>query len=259
MARAPEAKSPVAGKANGTSPMAKPETEATAVVVEVPMVAPEPKPGDRIGRRGTAATNTTSRLGQIVTAANRWRENYNPARGLTIRRAVELLELGQRGDTAFLQWTFRTIERRYPTLSALITRCEGPMLTFDWEVKIKERLPEAGKGTKGTNGTNGTGGNPLEEMAKRQQATLTAAYEGIDNLKEAIQHLHLAEFRGYAHLQKHRDADGSVYHLEPLNQWCVCRDGLEGNWFWNPDSRSTSAPLQFLGKALHWGGGVAAG
>ena len=221
-------------------------------VVELPMVAAAPTRGGQIVRRETASS--TGRLGQIVTAANRWRENYNPARGLTIRRAVELLELAQRGDTAYLQWAFRMVERRYPTLSALITRCEGPLLTFDWEVKIKEKLPEAGNGTNGTNGTNGRGGNPFEEMAKRQQATLTAAYEGVDNLKGAIQHLHLAEFRGYAHLQKHRDAEGAIYHLEPLNQWCVCRDGLEGNWFWNPDSRSTSAPLQFLGKAFCIGG-----
>ncbi len=198
------------------------------------MVAPAPKKGDEIARGGTMA----GRSGQIVTFANRWRENYNALRGLTIRRAAELIEAGQRGDTALLQWTYRRIERAHPTLSALISRCEAPLLLFNWKVSIKSELPPGAD----------------EAMAKRQQETLKDAYELVDNLKEAIQHLHLAEFRGYSHLQKHRTPDGEVLHLEPLNQWCVCRDGLQGNWYWNPDSRFTSAPLQFLGKDNAIGG-----
>jgi len=197
------------------------------------MVTPPPKKGDELTRGGTSS----GRMGQIVTAANRWRENYNPLRSLTMRRVVELFELAQRGDTAYLQWTFRFIERRYPTLSALISRCESPMMAFDWDIKIKDDVGES-------------------DMAKAeaQREQLRKAYEQIDNLKEAILHLHLAQFRGYAHLQKHRDPDGSIIHLEPLNQWCICRDGMEGNWWWNPDSRSTSTPLQFLGKGFCIGG-----
>lgn len=220
---------------------AKPVSMTTAAVVEQPMVAAAPKKGEKLTRGGTSS----GRLGQIVSAANRWRENYNPLRGLTMRRAVELLELGQRGDTAYLQWTFRLIERRYPTLSALISRCEAPLLNFDWQIKVKEEMPVI----------PGKTPDQVKAMAEAQQGTLREAYDRLDNLKAAIQHLHLAEFRGYAHLQKHRDDDsGEVTHLEPLSQWCVCRDGLEGNWWWNPDSKSTSAPLQFLGKDFAIGG-----
>ena len=207
---------------------------SASLVVEQPMTAPAPKRGDKLTRAGASS----GRPGQIVTAANRWRENYNPLRNLTIRRVVDLFELAQRGDTAYLQWAFRFIERRYPTLSAVISRCEAPLLNFDWEIKIKDELPDG----------------CTEDQAKAQQATLKEAYDRVDNLKQAIRHLHMAEFRGYAHLQKHRDESGEIYHLEPLNQWCVCRDGLEGNWFWNPDSRPTSAPLQFLGKGFCIGG-----
>ena len=209
------------------------QTEGTGVV-EQPMVTPPPKKADKLTRGGTSA----GRPGQIVTAANRWRENYNPLRNLTIRRAVELLELGERGDTAYLQWTYRFIEMMNPTLSGLISRCEAPLAGFDWHIKIKTILP--------------TGAT--KEQADKQKQTLELAYDGIDNLRQALLHLHKADFRGYAHLQKHRHPDGSVYHLEPLHQWCLCRDGLEGNWFWNPDSRATSAPLQFLGKAYCIGG-----
>jgi len=207
---------------------------STGNIIEQPMVAPAPKRGDRLTRSGTSS----GQAGQIVTAANRWRENYNPLRALTMRRAVELLELGQRGDYAYLQWAFRFIERRYPTLSALVTRCEAPLKEFDWQIKIKATLPK--------------GATP--EQAEAQKGSLVAAYERVDNLRAAMVHLHSADFRGYAHLQKHRAADGSVCHFEPLNQWCVCRDGLEGNWFWNPDSRSTSQPLTFLGKEFAIGG-----
>lgn len=211
---------------------------APATVVEQPMVAPAPKKSDKLTRGGTSA----GRPGQIVTAANRWRENYNPLRGLNMRRAVDLLELGQRGDTAYLQWTYRFIEMSNPTLCGLLSRCEAPLAGFDWHIKIKAIKPP------------GMTPEVFEAKAKAQKETLEDAYNYIDNLRAALLHLHKADFRGYAHLQKHRDPDGSVYHLEPLHQWCICRDGLEGNWFWNPDSRSTSAPLQFLGKDFCIGG-----
>ena len=167
-------------------------------IVEQPLVTPPPKPSEKLIRGGQSA----GKPGQIVTAANRWRENYNPLRGLTMRRAVELFELGQRGDTAYLQWAYRFIERRNSTLSGLISRCEAPFASFDWSVRIKSTLPPGG----------------TKAMAERQKQSLTNAYDYVDNLREALLHLHSADFRGYAHLQKHRNGDGEVYHLEPLHQ-----------------------------------------
>lgn len=198
-----------------------------------PIVEPPPTPGTMIVRGGT----TAGKPGDIATAVDRWRENYNPLRGLTMQRAVELLELGQRGDTAYLQWCYRFIERRVGVIPSLIASCEAPIAGFAWKVKIKDGL-----------------GDDQLAMAKAQQETLTDAYAAIDNLKDAILHLHMADFRGYSHVQKHRNADGDVYHLECLDQWCVCRDGLNGNWWWNPRSRQTSSPLAFLGAPFCIGG-----
>lgn len=228
------------------------------------MAVPPPKAGDKLVRGGA----TAGRPGQIVSAANRWRENYDPMRGLHMRRVVELLELGQRGDTAWLQWTFRFIERRNPTLSGLLSRCEAPLAHFDWSIKKKAILPPGVSKAQFARNLNrdNNAAQPvvepspefsteqLQAMADEQLRTLDDAYNAIDNLRQAILHLHLAFFRGYAHLQKHRNPDGDVYHLEPLDQWCVCRDGLYGNWWWNPDSRCTSAPLQFLGPDFCIGG-----
>ncbi len=206
----------------------------TEKILETPLVTPPPRAGQMILRGG----QTVGKPGQIVSAANRWRENYNPLRNLTMRRVNELLELGQRGDTSYLQWTYRYIERGNPILSGLLSRCEAPFAGFDWSIRTRSSLPHGATAA----------------MAANQQRTLADAYEKIDNLRQALLHLHSADFRGYAHLQKHRSQDGAIYHLEPLYQWTVCRDGLEGNWFWNPDSLSTSQPLQTLGVDYCMGG-----
>lgn len=195
---------------------------------------PKAKKGEPLERHGTVSGSP----GQIAEYANRWRENYNPLRGLSMAIAVSLLERGQRGDMALLQWTFRFIERRFPTLSALISRCEAPLVNFDWDVKVKPELPPGA----------------TQAMAKAQKQTLKDAYDGIDNLRDAITFLALADFRGYSHLQKHYSGDGDVMHLETLHQWCICRDGIYGDWFWNPDSRSMTAPVLVVGEKNRIGG-----
>jgi phage gp29-like protein len=207
-------------------------------VLTVPMRSPAPKKKQQLQRGGSSA----GAPGQAVTLANRWRENYNPFRQLGIRRAVDLLEMGQRGDTALLQWTYRKLERCYPTLSGLLSRCEAPLLNYQWSVKIKSQLPP--------------GATP--EMAKAQQVSLRSAYESLDNLKQAVMHAHMAFFRGYAHMQKHRSTDGEVTHLECLDQWLVCRDGVYGDWWWNPDSIFTTSPAMALGESNRIGGDILA-
>jgi phage gp29-like protein len=211
-------------------------TPSAGPVREVPYNDGPAKKGQKLTRRGSVSGTP----GQAVSFANRWRENYNPFRGLTIRFAVGLLEEGQRGDYALLQWTYRKLERCYPTLSALISRCEAPLLNYKWDIKIRGELPDG----------------YTQADAEKQQRTLRTAYEAIDNLKEAIRHLHMAEFREYSHIQKHRDSDGCVYHLECLDQWLICRDGIYGDWFWNPDSKFLVMPARVLGEENRIGGEV---
>ncbi len=38
--------------------------------------------------------------------SNRWREFYNPLRGLNLPRLVSILEAGERGQYADLQWLY---------------------------------------------------------------------------------------------------------------------------------------------------------
>lgn len=159
-----------------------------------------------------------------VRRANRWRENYNPLRGLVLSRVVSLLEEGERGQYADLQWLYRFVEKRDPVLRALIKRRRAALQKLDWEIKVVSELPPGAD----------------EKMAEAQQQTLRNAYDFIDNLREAIAFLALAEFRGYAHVQKHY-ADGAVRHLECLPQWNWVRDGLDGAWFYNPEAQNLTA------------------
>lgn len=172
--------------------------------------------------------SSKSLLAKIKTL-NVWREQFNPLVGLDMPKARSLLQLGQRCEYADLQWTFKFVEERFPTLFALIERRTSPLLEKEYAIRTtpEEKLPP---------GTT-------KEMADAQAQHLAACYQRIENLKEAIEHLAMATFRGFAHLQKHRneDVDGRpVDKLEVLDQWNFVRKGQRGNWFWNPDALQTA-------------------
>ncbi|HEV2207315.1 MAG TPA: DUF935 family protein [Verrucomicrobiae bacterium] len=177
-------------------------------------------------RPAVAAPTSVSPSGkstaELVRVNNRWRDNYNPLRGLIMAKVVQLLECGQRGDYADLQWLYRMVEKRYPVLRSLILRRRSALLKMDWDIKVVSQLPEGATAA----------------MAEAQRKYLRSRYELIKNLKAAIKALGLAEFRGYAILNKHRyqggKNDGAVRELHWLPQWNFVRDGMFGDWYWNP-------------------------
>lgn len=182
-----------------------------------------PRPGNARG----------SDMQERVSAANRYRDQFNPLRSLTITRAISLLEAGQRGEFADTMWTYHYIEMTNPTLLALVERRSAALLEMDYDCKMasEEKHPTTWD----------------EALAEDQRATLAAAYEQIGNLYEAIEHLGMATFRSFAHVQAQPDSDGVIRHFEPLDQWNVVRDGLYGDWFWNADATQKTA--QSLGAA----------
>ncbi len=155
---------------------------------------------------------------------NKWRETYNPLRGLTLARAVSMAESFQRGDMADLQWTYFFVEQTDPDLFALVERRASALLEMDWNVKLVSETR--------------TGFDTM--LANEQAAALRESYERLDNLYEAVEHLEMSAFRGFAHVEKHFDASGELTHLEILDQWNVVRDGLRGAWKYNPQARSTT-------------------
>ena len=74
-----------------------------------------------------------------------WRAQYNPLRGLTISQLVAMLEQGERGNYARLQWLYRYIEKRNPTLRAVLQRRQAAMTRLDWDIRIvaSARAPHA--------------------------------------------------------------------------------------------------------------------
>ncbi len=178
-------------------------------------------------------------LNARLQAAHRWREQYNPLRGLTLPLALNWLEQAQRGWFADLQWAYFFIEQTDADLLALVERRTSAILALDWDIQIAE--PErAGFDA---------------PLAAEQAGFLRSAYEDIDNLYEAIDHLAMASFRGFAHLEKHPAPGGLIGHLELLDQWNVVRDGLRGPWKYNPEARScdfSSLPAASLIPPDQW-------
>jgi phage gp29-like protein len=176
-------------------------------------------------KRGTSSAGGGKSAAELVRQSNRWRDNYNPIRGLVIARAIYLLEAADRGDFAELQLVMRKIERRYPAVKGLKSRRLAALEKLDWEIKVVDELPE------GTTRAD----------ADAQQKFLRSRYELLENLTEAIGFLVTAEFRGYAILQKHRfndggKFDGAVRELHWLPQDQFCRNGQFGDFYYNQNS-----------------------
>lgn len=183
---------------------------------------------------------------ELVRQSNRWRDNYNPFRGLVIGRVIGILEAADRGDCAELQLVMRKVERRHPALKGLKARRLAALEKLDWEIKVVDELPE---------------GSTRAE-AEAQQKFLRSRYELISNLTEAIGFLVTAEFRGYAILQKHRFNDGGKFdgavrefHWLPQDQFS--RNGQFGDFYYNQNSNfgiGLDACATILGEANRIGG-----
>ena len=158
-----------------------------------------------------------------IKSANSWRDHFNPLRGLTMSRAVMYLEEGERGAYADLQWLFRYIEKRDATLRGGKRSLLSAVTEMDWDIKMVDeaRLPVGF----------------TKAQAEAQAVTLRTAYDAVANLTAAIEFLGLAEFRGYAHLEKIRAANGVVVNLLPVEQWYWCREGVNGVWTYNANAK----------------------
>jgi phage gp29-like protein len=170
------------------------------------------------GGPAPAAGVSISTAQSIVEAANHWRDLLNPLRGLDITRCIALREFYDRGMMADTQWAFRAIERSDPDLIALIERRMAAILEMEWLIKRVES------------------GRPgfSQDLADRQVQALKAAYSNIGNLYAAVEHLAMAAFRGYAHVEILPD------ELRPVDQWNIVRNGSQGSWAYNPRALQTT-------------------
>lgn len=114
---------------------------------------------------------------------NAWRDRYNPLRGLSMGRVVSLLEAGERGQYADLQWFYHYMERSEPMIHAVIQRRRAALLSCDWTIRhVSEGDPK---------------------LAEEQAGVLQSAYDQMENFRDAVAFLFSGIFRGFAHLEKH--------------------------------------------------------
>lgn len=174
---------------------------------------------------------------------NRYRDQHNPVRGLTISRAISLCEAYPRGEFADLMWTFGApflgIECSDADLLALIERRTSPLLEMDWDSLVMDR-----------DGID-------QVLAQEQQAFIRELMDGIDNLYAAIEHLELAAFRGFSHCEVIPSAADPlmIEELRVVDQWNIVRDGSRGRWKYNPAALQASfqsLPEDFLIDPRTW-------
>jgi phage gp29-like protein len=162
------------------------------------------------------ATGVAERIKRV----NAWRDAHNPLRGLTIARAVSLLEEYQIGRMADLQWAYHFLEQTDPDMIGLLENRVSRLLEMDYNIQIEVDADE--------------------KLGQEQSDCIAEKIAAIGNLYDAIEHLAMAPFRGFAHCEKWRNAAGEIFHLELVDQWNAVRDGLRGAWKYNPSARSTT-------------------
>lgn len=171
-----------------------------------------------------------------MTAADKWRENYNPTRGLTLAAAAEMADRYTSGRYADLMWLlaapFSGVEAVYADLQTIITRRAAALQQIEWRV---DTVPEDQRGYD-------------ETLAQEQAEALRAMYEGIDGLYGVIEGMLMAQFRGFALAEKLRDFSGAIVGLNVVDPWNVARRGLRGDWYYNPHGYDVSG--EHLGDDL---------
>jgi len=125
-------------------------------------------------------------------------------------KLVSLLEAGERGQYADLQWLYHYMERSDSMIASVLQRRRAALLSVDWDIREV------------------SDGDPV--LAREQAEFLAYVYDQIDNFRDAMAFLFSGVFRGFSHLEKHYLDSGLIHRLEPVEQWFWVRDGLFGEW-----------------------------
>lgn len=164
-------------------------------------------------------------MDRLRAAYNAWLERTNPLAGLSIHRARSLYDAARAYGSPRLQYTYDEIELTDPVLLTCTERRASAIAGMGW----KFRARAASDAT----------------LAQEQRDALQTFANDIENLTEALEHLDLAFFRGFAHVQPIWDGE-KVQHIALLKSWNFLRDP-DGTWYWNPECRETPRGLAAIG------------
>jgi phage gp29-like protein len=166
-------------------------------------------------------------LDATVARYNRWRDQLNPLRGLTLSSAISMLDRVQAGQTADFAWTCQLIERRDEDLIAVIESTTSALTQLEWRIRTADGDARQARHWDAI-------------LAADQSNVLLDHYNRSLNIYEVLEHLALSKFRGYSHAQIMADGQW-LRTAEIIDQWHVCRDGHRGPWYWNPEAKDLPA------------------
>ena len=144
-----------------------------------------------------------------------WLVRFNPLHGLNEIEAQAIYDQARDGNFSRIQWLYHNLEQTDPTLLVCVERRTSALVGLDWKVVPR---PTAGN----------------EELADEQARAVEEALAKVDNLPDAIEHLGLAFFRGFAHAAPDWGDDGLCRHIDLPDNWNFARDPFTGVWYWNP-------------------------
>ena len=159
-------------------------------------------------------------------AANAWIELTNPLAGLSVRRAQAVFDFARAYGSPQLQYIYNEIEATDPVLLTCVERRAAAIAAMGWKFTVRAEADKS--------------------LAEEQRDALKTFVGGIENFTEALEHLDLAFFRGYSHVQPIWEEDGTVRRIQLLKSWNFLHDRLGETWYWNPEAHATPAGLEVI-------------
>jgi phage gp29-like protein len=155
---------------------------------------------------------------------------------MSLPKLVTLLEAGERGALADLQWFYHYMERSDAMIHGVIQRRRAALMGCDWDIRLCP--PKVGEARIQNSEARIQKKTSDQVLAEEQAAFLREAYDRVENFRDAVSFLFSGVFRGYAHLEKQFESSGLVSRLEPVDQWFWVRDGMYGAWEYNQNAVS---------------------
>lgn len=154
-----------------------------------------------------------------------WLERTNPLRGLSISRATSMFDSARVWGSPRLQYAYNEIEATDPVLMTCVERRQSALAGLDYRFVASSSEDKT--------------------LANEQRDALDRFVSGIENFSEVLEHMDLAFFRGFSHVQPIWDGT-KVQHVNLLDSWNFLRND-EGQWLWNPACHETTGGLEPIG------------
>lgn len=148
---------------------------------------------------------------------NSWLDTVNPIRGLSISAAKSIFDSARKNGSALLQKIYAEIEDCDPTLMTCVDRRAAAIAGIGWQVNARASEKDQG-------------------LADAQREAVDAFLSGIENFEDALEHLDLAFFRGFSHVQPVWEADNTVRRINLLDSWNFLQEKHTGKWYYNPEA-----------------------